>query len=134
MSDDVRMGSAPNFCPPVEEGITFTMEDERGDETVMEFLGLILHNGRRYGFFFPVTDETPAKSSGEVVLLEVTELDDEDQPAAFELVDDEGIANEVWNDFREATKDIYRFESGGSAGLPAGGTGCRFSLTGAPPG
>ena len=87
MSDDVRMGSAPNFCPPVEEGITFTMEDERGDETVMEFLGLILHNGRRYGFFFPVTDETPAKSSGEVVLLEVTELDDEDQPAAFELVD-----------------------------------------------
>lgn len=110
MSDDVRMGSAPNFCPPVEEGITFTMEDERGDETVMEFLGLILHNGRRYGFFFPVTDETPAKSSGEVVLLEATELDDEDQPAAFELVDDEGIANEVWNDFREATKDIYRFE------------------------
>ena len=72
MSDDVRMGSAPNFCPPVEEGITFTMEDERGDETVMEFLGLILHNGRRYGFFFPVTDETPAKSSGEVSIRTMT--------------------------------------------------------------
>lgn len=110
MSDDVRTGSAPNFCPPVEEGITFTMEDERGDETVMEFLGLILHNGRRYGFFFPVTEDAPAKSSGEVVLLEVTELDEEDQPAAFELVVDEAIATEVWDDFREATKDIYRFE------------------------
>ena len=110
MSDDVRMGSAPNFCPPVEEGITFMMEDERGDETVMEFLGLILHNGRRYGFFFPVTDETPAKSSGEVVLLEVTELDDEDQPAAFELVEDEAIAAEVYEDFRRATADLYDFE------------------------
>ena len=111
MSDDVRMGSAPNFCPPVEEGITFTMEDERGDETVMEFLGLILHNGRRYGFFFPVTDETPAKSSGEVVLLEVTELDDEGPaPPPSSSSTTKGIANEVWNDFREATKDIYRFE------------------------
>ena len=110
MSDEVRTGSAPNFCPPVEEGITFTMEDERGDETLLEFLGLILHNGRSYGFFFPVTEEEPAKSSGEVVLLEVTELDDEGQPAAFELVDDEAIAAEVWDDFREATKDIYRFE------------------------
>lgn len=110
MSDKVRTGSAPNFCPPVEEGITFTMEDERGDETLLEFLGLILHNDRSYGFFFPVTEEEPAKSSGEVVLLEVTELDDEGQPAAFELVDDEAIAAEVWDDFREATKDIYRFE------------------------
>ena len=110
MSEEVRTGSAPNFCPPVEEGITFSMEDERGDETVLEFLGLILHNGRSYGFFFPVTEDAPAKSSGEVILLEVTELDEEGQPAGFELVDDEAIANEVWDDFREATKDIYRFE------------------------
>lgn len=86
------------------------MEDERGDETVMEFLGLILHNGRSYGFFFPVTEDAPAKSSGEVILLEVTEVDEEGQPAGFELVDDEAIAMEVWRDFREATKDIYRFE------------------------
>lgn len=110
MAEEVRTGSAPNFCPPVEEGITFVMEDERGDETVLEFLGLILHNDRRYGFFFPVSEDAPAKSSGEVVLLEVTELDEEGQPAAFELVSDEGIANEVWNDFRQATRDIYRFE------------------------
>lgn len=110
MSEEVRTGSAPNFCPPVEEGITFAMEDEHGDETVMEFLGLILHNGRRYGFFFPVTEDEPVKSSGEVVLLEVVELDEDGQPAAFELVDDEGIANEVYADFKEATKDIYRFE------------------------
>lgn len=109
MSEEVRTGSAPNFCPPVEEGITFSMEDEHGDETLMEFLGLILHNGRSYGFFFPVTEDAPAKSSGEVILLEVVELDEEGQPAAFELVEDEAIANEVYADFKEATKDIYRF-------------------------
>ena len=107
---EIREGSAPNFAPPVEEGITFTFEDEKGDTQELEFLGLILHGARRYGFFFPVDDDHPAKSSGEVLILEVTELDEEDQPAEFELVEDEAIAQEVYDDFREATKDLYRFE------------------------
>lgn len=106
----MREGSAPNFCPPVEEGETFTFEDENGDLTELEFLGLILHDDRRYGFFFPVTEDAPACSSGEVVLLEVTELDDDGQPASFELVDDEAIAREVYEDFQRATRDLYDFE------------------------
>lgn len=105
----VREGSAPNFCPPVEEGVTFTFEDERGDTVELEFLGLILHEGRSYGFFFPVDEDNPACSSGEVVLLEVTEVDEDDQPAAFELVEDEAIAEEVYADFQQATKDLYDF-------------------------
>ena len=109
MAVEVREGSAPNFCPPVEEGVTFAFQDERGDELNLEFLGLILKDDRRYGFFFPVDDDNPALSSGEVVLLEVTELDEEGQPAEFELVDDEAIAREVYDDFKEATKDLYRF-------------------------
>ena len=88
----------------------FTFEDEKGEHVDLEFLGLILHGEARYGFFFPITEDAPAGSSGEVVMLEVTELDEEGQPAAFELVEDEGIANEVYADFKEATKDIYRFE------------------------
>ena len=107
---DVREGSAPNFCPPVEEGLTVQFQDETGDSLDLEFLGLVLHGGRRYGFFFPVDDDNPALSSGEVVLLEVTELDDDDQPAAFELVDDEAVAMEVYREFKEATKDLYLFE------------------------
>ena len=107
---EIREGSAPNFAPPVEEGITFTFEGEKGDTQELEFLGLILHGDRRYGFFFPVDDDHPAKSSGEVLILEVTELDEEGQPAEFELMDDEAIAQEVYDDFREATKDLYRFE------------------------
>lgn len=105
----MREGSAPNFCPPTEEGITLTFEDEKGERTDLEFLGLILHGGRRYGFFFPVTEDAPACSSGEIVLLEVTELDEDGQPATFELVEDEQIANEVYADFREAAKGLYDF-------------------------
>lgn len=107
---EVREGSAPNFCPPVEEGMTVLLQDEQGDELELEFLGLVLHGQRRYGFFFPVEEGSPALSSGEVVLLEVTELDDEGQPAAFELVDDEAIAAEAYQAFRDATRDLYRFE------------------------
>lgn len=107
---DVREGSAPNFCPPVEEGITLTFSDEQGDTVELEFLGIVLCEGRSYGFFFPVDDDHPATSSGEVVALEVTELDDDGQPAGFELVTDEAIAAEAYEAFRAATKDLYRFE------------------------
>ena len=105
----VREGSAPNFCPPTEEGVTITLQDERGDEVELEFLGLILHNDRSYGFFFPVDEKNPACSSGEVVLLEVTDLDEDGQPSAFELVYDEAVAREVDEDFQNATRDLYEF-------------------------
>lgn len=105
----VREGSAPNFCPPVEEGVTIQLEDERGDALTLEFLGLLIEDDRRYGFFFPVDEDNPALSSGEVVLLEVTELDEDDQPAAFELVEDEAIAADLYAAFKEATKDLYAF-------------------------
>lgn len=106
----VREGSAPNFCPPTEEGITISVADERGDELTLEFLGLILHGGRSYGFFMPVDEENPALASGELVVLEVTAEDEEGQPAEFELVSDEAIAAEVYEDFKQATKDLYLFE------------------------
>ena len=105
----MRQGSAPNFCPTVEEGLTIVFEDEQGEQSELEFLGLIIHQDRRYGFFFPVSEDAPAGSSGEIVVLEVTELDEDDQPAAFELVEDESIATEAYEVFREATKDLYDF-------------------------
>lgn len=105
----VKQGSAPNFCPPVEEGVTFTFEDENGDLINLEFLGLIIKGDVRYGFFFPVTEDEPATSSGEIVVLEVTDLDEEGQPEGFELVDDDSIAMQAYEEFRRATKDIYDF-------------------------
>ena len=68
----VREGSAPNFCPPTEEGITITLVDEKGEQVELEFLGLVLKGESSFGFFFPVDDEHPATSSGEVVVLEVS--------------------------------------------------------------
>lgn len=106
----MKQGSAPNFCPPVEEGITFTFEDENGDLMNLEFLGLVLQDGVRYGFFFPVTEDEPATSSGEVVVLEVTGLDEEGQPDGFELVDDDAVALQAYDAFKAATKDLYDFE------------------------
>ena len=105
----MREGSAPNFAPPTEEGVTLALEDENGDIINMEFLGLILHNDRSYGFFFPISEDEPALSSGEVVILEVTELDEEGQPQAFELVDDDAIAEEVYQEFKVAAMDLYDF-------------------------
>ena len=43
----MREGSNPNFCPPFEEGLTINFEDSKGDATVLEFLGLLLHGGLR---------------------------------------------------------------------------------------
>ena len=65
---------------------------------------------RSFGFFFPVDEDDPAGSSGEVLILEVTDLDEEGQPCEFELLDDEEIAAQIYDEFREATKDLYDFE------------------------
>ena len=81
----MREGSNPNFCPPVEEGLTINFEDSKGDATVLEFLGLLLHGGHRYGVFFPVSEEEPALSSGEVIILEAVEFDEDDQPSPSSL-------------------------------------------------
>ncbi len=105
----MREGSAPNFCPPIMEGAVYEFEDENGDTLELEFLGLILHGDRRYGFFFMVTEEEPALSSGEVLVLEVTAVDEDDQPTEFELVEDEAIIDEVYAAFKEAAKDLYDF-------------------------
>lgn len=60
-----------------------TFEDEKGEQVTLEFLGLILHEDQRYGFFFPVDEETQTGASGEVLILEVTELDEDGQPCAL---------------------------------------------------
>ncbi len=106
----MREGSNPNFCPPIEEGMTLDFQDAKGDTTTLEFLGLLLHGDHRYGFFFPVSDEEPALSSGEVVILEAVEFDEDDEPVGFELVEDEGVAEEAYRAFQEATKGLYSFE------------------------
>ena len=45
----MRQASDPDFAPPVEEGMIYAFQDEKGETINLEFLGLILHNDRRYG-------------------------------------------------------------------------------------
>lgn len=106
----IRTASAPNFCPPTEEGITISVQDENGDALDLEFLGLVLKDDRSYGFFFPIDQDHEALSSGEVVLLEVVATDEDGQPSEFELVEDETIAEEVYEAFKDATDGMYSFE------------------------
>lgn len=108
--EEIREGSAPNFCPPEKEGTVLSFVDEKNEQVDLEFLGLILDGDTRFGFFFPVSEDEPALSSGEVVVLEVTELDEDGQPAAFELIEDEAVAEDAYCQFQEATKGLYRFE------------------------
>lgn len=110
MAEEIRTGSAPNFCPPVEEGMIISTQDASGEVMNLEFLGLLIKDETRFGFFFPVDEENPALSSGEILVLEVTSLDEDGQPDSFELVEDEAVAIDAYRDFVEATKDLYRFE------------------------
>jgi hypothetical protein len=106
----MKKGANPHFAPPVVEGEVFTFEDEEGELISLEFLGLIVKDLARYGFFFPITKNLPAGSSGEILILEVTELDSEGQPSAFKLLENDTLAEEVYGQFREATKDLYAFD------------------------
>ncbi|NPD31105.1 DUF1292 domain-containing protein [Eggerthellaceae bacterium zg-1084] len=105
----MREASAPNFCPPTEEGVTITLEDENGDCVELEFLGSIIRDEREYGFFFPVEEEEGDEAEGEVLVLEVVSSDEEGQPSEFELVLDEAIADAVFEEFREVAKELYDF-------------------------
>ena len=51
---EIREGSAPNFAPPVQEGVVFEFQDEKGEIEQLEFLGLILHNFQDFSFYGPV--------------------------------------------------------------------------------
>ncbi len=115
-NSEIRYGSAPNFCPPDEEGLVLTLEGEGGESLDMEFLGLLLYPAdaapeeqARYGFFYPLEDDAQVGGSGEIICLEVTELAEDGQPLAFEPLDDDDLTRDVYTAFMEATKDIYRF-------------------------
>lgn len=110
MPCEVRQGSNPDFCPPIEEGVSLQFQDETGDIVEMEFLGLVLDGSHTFAFFFPIDDSDPAFQAGETLVLEVVGFDDEGNPSEFELVADEQTALAAFTKFKDVTKDIYTFE------------------------
>lgn len=80
-----------------------TLNDEFGNEVQFEFLDLVEYNGEEYVVLLPADDE-----DGEVVILKVEELDDDND--SYTSVEDEDILMAVFQIFKNKFKDEFDFE------------------------
>ena len=80
-----------------------TLTDEDGLEVSFEFLDLIEYQGEEYVVLLPTDDE----EVGEVVILQIEGLDDENEN--YISVEDQDILNEVFSIFKEKFKDEFNF-------------------------
>lgn len=80
-----------------------TLIDENGLEVSFEFLDLIDYQGKEYVVLLPTDDE----EVGEVVILQIEGLDDENEN--YISVEDQDILNEVFQIFKEKFKDKFNF-------------------------
>ncbi|MBQ5712632.1 MAG: DUF1292 domain-containing protein [Oscillospiraceae bacterium] len=85
-----------------EEQELLTLTDENGNETTFEYLDVIEYEGKEYLLLLP-TDE-----SGEIVILEIEPVDEENEN--YLSVTDEDLLNAVYAIFKEKYKDILTFE------------------------
>ena len=85
-----------------EEVNILTLTDENGVETEFEYMDCIDYEGKEYLVLIPVEDE-----SGEVVILEIEPVDEENEN--YLSVDDETVLNAVFGIFKEKYQDILEF-------------------------
>ena len=88
---------------PEEEISTLTLTDENGVDTTFEYLDCIEYEGVEYLVLMPEGDE-----SGEIVILEVEPVDEENEN--YLSVQDEAVLNAVFAIFKEKYQDILTFE------------------------
>ena len=86
-----------------EQENLISLTDETGVETVFEYLDVIEYQGKEYLILLPVEDE-----SGEVVILEIEPVDEENEN--YLSVSDEALLNAVYDIFKEKYKDVLIFE------------------------
>ena len=85
-----------------EENI-ITLNDEDGNEIKFEFLDLIPYRQKDYVVMLPLED-----SDGQVVILQLEEVDDETE--SYIGVENEFVLETVFSLFKERNKDFYEFE------------------------
>ena len=85
-----------------EEQELLTLTDENGNESTFEYLDVIEYQGKEYLILLP-TDE-----SGEIVILEIEPVDEENEN--YISVEDEDLLNAVYDIFKEKYKDVLTFE------------------------
>ena len=79
------------------------LNDEDGNETLFEFLDLIVYDNQEYVVLLPAGDD----GGDEVVILRLEEVDDETE--SYVSVDDEDTLNAVFEIFKEKFKDEFNF-------------------------
>ncbi len=85
-----------------EEVELLTLTDENGNEATFEYLDVIEYQGKEYLMLLPTDD------SGEIVILEIEPVDEENEN--YISVTDEDVLNAVYEIFKEKFKDILTFE------------------------
>ena len=88
---------------PEEEVSILTLTDENGQDTNFEYLDCMTYQDKEYLVLMPTEDE-----SGEIVILEVEPVDEENEN--YLVVEDEAILDAVYGLFKEKYKDVLTFE------------------------
>lgn len=88
---------------PEEEVSILTLTDENGQDTNFEYLDCMTYQDKEYLILMPTEDE-----SGEIVILEVDPIDEENEN--YLAVEDEAILDAVYGLFKEKYKDVLTFE------------------------
>lgn len=86
-----------------EEVSILTLTDENGQDTNFEYLDCMTYQDKEYLVLMPTEDE-----SGEIVILEVEPVDEENEN--YLAVEDEAILDAVYGLFKEKYKDVLTFE------------------------
>ena len=87
----------------MDEDNIITLNDENGNEVEFEFLDLIPYRQNEYVVLLPIGD-----SDGQVVILQLKEIDDETEE--YVGVENEFVLETVFALFKERNKDFFRFE------------------------
>ena len=87
----------------MDEDNIITLNDENGNEVEFEFLDLIPYRQNEYVVLLPIGD-----SDGQVVILQLKEIDDETEE--YVGVENEFVLETVFALFKERNKDFFTFE------------------------
>ena len=87
-----------------EEVSILTLTDENGEDVEFEYLDCIEYQGKEYLVLMPLAEE----ESGEIVILEVEPVDEENEN--YLAVSDEAVLEAVYAIFKERYADVLTFE------------------------
>lgn len=102
-SRGVYYNAASDMTNPRGADNIITLNDENGNEVEFEFLDLIPYRQNEYVVLLPIGD-----SDGQVVILQLKEIDDETEE--YVGVENEFVLETVFALFKERNKDFFTFE------------------------